>query len=352
MPLVLAAALLLAAPPARGTGRPSLVEPALDELHFAAPPAGAEYDPPVLHPRVREVPGRIIRGLSVDPDRWIGPLVTSLVADIDDESTRVKVLHDWVTQYIGYDTTLLGSTAPGGTSRVEALRSGRSGCAGYSTVFETLCEHADIKCVTVTGYARGYGFDFLGPEDPTRSNHAWNAVLVDGDWRFVDATWDAGHIRDGVYRDRYATDFLLVHPGQLIHTHFPDEDSWQLLETPITADQFSRLPVLTGEFFRYGIRLVEPLARVSRVRRTARVKLWASEDLSLYARLIRPDGHRLQSGISQTRNLERVVFDIELPGPGRWGVGVFARPGPPEGEHVCVALFEFVREGDAPGPED
>ena len=333
------------------TGREVMFdEPDSTDEFLLVPPSTGEYAPSVPDPRVGRVPDLIARGLSVEPDSWVGPLVDTLLAGLAGDSARLRVIHDWVTLNIGYDTALLSSAAPGETDAAAALRRGCSGCAGYSNVFELLCRSAGIECVTVTGYARGFGFDFFASEDPTVPNHAWNAVRIDGSWQLVDATWDAGHVRGGHYEPRYATDFLLAPPGAFIYTHLPCETTWQLLERPVSPGEFTRLPYLPGEFFRFGLRLVEPLSRVTEAGRTARVEVWVSDDISLFARIICPDGRRLHSGVTGRRQLEKVVFDIELPGPGRWSVGLFARPAPAAGEHTCVALFEFVWRGGPTGP--
>lgn len=46
-------------------------------------------------------------------------------------------------------------------------------CEGYSKAFQLLCHEIDVPCVTISG-----------------SGHMWNAVQVDGQWYYMDCTWN------------------------------------------------------------------------------------------------------------------------------------------------------------------
>lgn len=51
-------------------------------------------------------------------------------------------------------------------------------CLGYTTTFQLFMDMAGIPCETI------YGTAIEGEE------HAWNQVEIDGNWYYVDATWD------------------------------------------------------------------------------------------------------------------------------------------------------------------
>ena len=57
----------------------------------------------------------------------------------------------------------------------------QSVCSGYAKEMQYLLNEAGIFCAYVTGYVPG---DNGSPEP-----HAWNLVLIDGEYTFVDATW-------------------------------------------------------------------------------------------------------------------------------------------------------------------
>ena len=82
---------------------------------------------------------------------------------------------------------------------------------------------ADIPCLTVEGIAKGYSHD---PEAvytaDSRVNHAWNLVLLEGEWRPLDCTWGAGYLHeDGTFRRELSDHWFLTDPVEFLLTHFP-----------------------------------------------------------------------------------------------------------------------------------
>lgn len=73
-----------------------------------------------------------------------------------------------------------------------AFISGRAICAGYADLYRELCTRLGVECVDISGYAKGFHYE-LGSK-LSKENHQWNAVCVDGQWRFVDSTWGAGFV--------------------------------------------------------------------------------------------------------------------------------------------------------------
>jgi hypothetical protein len=107
----------------------------------------------------------------------------------------------------------------------------------------------DIECVIVSGYARGYGSSLFGAENPHSSNHAWNKVKIDGNWYLIDTTWDSGYVSGQNFTAQYKTDYLFPDPLHFLHDHFPLSPDDQLLPTPLTAEEFVKLPMVKPGFF-------------------------------------------------------------------------------------------------------
>ena len=64
-------------------------------------------------------------------------------------------------------------------------------CDGYARLFTTLCDYAGIRSAIIVGYARA------GTNKPAKRfgiNHYWNAVMIDGNWYLLDATWASGYL--------------------------------------------------------------------------------------------------------------------------------------------------------------
>ena len=77
--------------------------------------------------------------------------------------------------------------------------------------------------MTVEGIAKGYSHD---PEAiysaDSGVNHAWNLVLLEGEWRPLDCTWGAGYLHeDGSFRRELNDHWFLTDPEEFLPTHFP-----------------------------------------------------------------------------------------------------------------------------------
>ena len=245
-----------------------------------------------LDPHVRQVPQDIQSGIRSDPVVFVPKLVQFLVKGATDEFHIVKRLHDWVADNIAYDTKsyFSGEIGPlGGYQGV--LTKGSSVCSGYATVFEKLAKEAGLEAVSISGFARGYSYSISGNRDTSRNNHAWNAVKIYGQYYHVDTTWDSGYVYPtGKFDRSYSAGYLFIPPESFIYSHFPRDPKWQLLDKPLSADEFSLLPLLEGNFFARGLKLLTDLKPTNEVGASTEVKLWIPSGLSVLINVISVEG--------------------------------------------------------------
>lgn len=86
---------------------------------------------------------------------------------------KERYVHDALNEQTEYD-----ENSSLNQSAYSALVNGSSVCAGYSRAFQYLMLQLGIPCYYCTGYAGG--------------EHAWNVVSIDGNYYFVDVSWDDG----------------------------------------------------------------------------------------------------------------------------------------------------------------
>lgn len=312
---------------------------------------GGEFLPSQRKPEpgAVSVPAQIALGVTVEPGRWLGPLVEHLVSGSGSEFVRAKALHDWIALNIEYSTGD-STTAAGTGDFAAALVTGRSACAGFSNLFAVMCSLAGIECRTVVGYTRDQGMDVFADEDPDEANHAWNAVKLAGVWRLVDPTWDAGRLRNGVFERAYSTDYLFSGPRMFGHTHFPRDPQWQLRDPPLTREQFTRQPSLQAEFHALGLSLAGPLDRVNEVDGLGTIELDVPARVSVYAKVLDRGGGVVIPRIEPESSGGRARFVLRLPGPAERVLAVYASPDGPGSRHVAVAFAGFRRlEGEEDG---
>jgi transglutaminase/protease-like cytokinesis protein 3 len=205
-----------------------------------------------------------------DPEETLQQLVDALVAGRRDGFEKVRAIHDWITKNISYDFPAFLGKAPTIVEPFAVIRHGSSVCQGYSNLFTQMCTMAGIESQVVVGYGRGYGYDpFSEDNQPYQSNHAWNAVLINGGWYLVDTTWDAGGLEGQqtgfTFKWHYSTGFLFTPPDIFLCTHFPDDPRWQLLDQPLNLAQLRAQPPLWGDFGTLGFSMARSVQRVTSV---------------------------------------------------------------------------------------
>ncbi len=130
---------------------------------------------------------------------------------ITDGMTAVEkelAIHDWMVSNCHYDEQELdaiGEMQENSDNPHGFLIDHRGICSGYATSFQLLMDMVGIECLTIDAQAND---DFEGV-----GAHAWNMVHLDGDWYFVDVTWD---------------DPVPDSEGEAIHPYFNCDESYLL----------------------------------------------------------------------------------------------------------------------------
>ena len=90
-------------------------------------------------------------------------------------------VHDYIVSSSTYDKKAIaavGDVQENSENPYGILINKTGICLGYTTTFQLFMDMAEIPCITV------YSEDDKGDE------HAWNQVKIDGNWYYVDCTWN------------------------------------------------------------------------------------------------------------------------------------------------------------------
>ncbi|CAF4312420.1 unnamed protein product, partial [Adineta steineri] len=181
-----------------------------------------------------------------------------------------KAIFRWITvkdlNAIDFHNNLAADTPMG------LLRGIKYGTETYHTLFMRLCSFAAIYCVDVKGHSKSVGYEPGMQIGEGKFTNTWNAVVIDGEWRFVQCNWGARHLvmsKDKKQIDvlppkptrekikyQYDEHYFLPDPEDFILEFFPYKSEWQLLESPITLQQFEQLPFVRSLFFHYHLSFV------------------------------------------------------------------------------------------------
>ena len=117
---------------------------------------------------------------------------------VSDEEIELQI-HDKLIDLVSYDHPVyesgvgrgLAYTAYGALVDDGEGRNNSAVCEGYANAFQYLLKKAGIMSVQISGIG-GTVVDGI----PDEGYHAWNAVLLDGEWYEVDCTWDDPNFED------------------------------------------------------------------------------------------------------------------------------------------------------------
>lgn len=176
---------------------------------------------------------------------------------------RARAIYKWVTTNITYDVDgYFGRSEKQSCEAGNVLHSRSSVCSGYGDLFQSLCRCAHIPVKVINGYAKGYSHKNKDEIDLStmQTNHAWNAIFVEGEWRLVDCTWDAGYIDGKTFHWRKKDYFFLMDPEYFVSSHLPfmnkdlaASESWQLLDKPVDPKTFFKSVKLEEGSVNFGV---------------------------------------------------------------------------------------------------
>lgn len=120
---------------------------------------------------------------------------------------KLVYFHDRIVTGCEFSQTDINSSSAYGV-----LVEGVGQCEGYAAAMAFLCNEAGIPNYMVTGF------------DANGSTHAWNKVILDGEWYNVDCTWDDPILKRG-QKDFVRHDYMLVTDAEIEGiTHFTNEE--------------------------------------------------------------------------------------------------------------------------------
>lgn len=185
---------------------------------------------------------------TANPDGYVKNIVAKINETAKNDFERVKFAHDAICLLVSYDAKNYWSGTVPDQDWQNVVKTKTAVCEGYSNLFQKFCSELKIKSKKITGYARGVGTD-ISNEQSKVSNHAWNSVCVSDNWYLIDCTWDSGYMSGKSSVQSYTTDWLFLKPEYFIYSHFPSDSKNQLLQKPLTAEEFSVLPDFRPKLF-------------------------------------------------------------------------------------------------------
>ncbi|KAL7936711.1 cohesin loading factor domain-containing protein [Trichoderma chlorosporum] len=177
---------------------------------------------------------------------------------------RLRAIFTWVAEKITWEEDFEGD------ADTERTIHAKRGCAEeYAFLVMEMCTAVGLHCEVVRGYLKAPG-DIPDLNVMPRPNHWWNAVIVDDEWRMIDACLASpSNPKRALYSSvsGSSADFwwFLTRPTEICWTHVPEHHDQQHIVPPVAYDTLLNLPCTCPAYFKNGIELVDFNTSLTRI---------------------------------------------------------------------------------------
>ena len=174
------------------------------------------------------------------------------------ELEKARMIYVWLAENINYDDHGYNSKQFGDNSAEGVLQNKVAVCAGFANLYQALGDKMGLKIITLRGLAKGYGYDESSYDNiEEATNHAWNAINIDGVWTIFDATWGQGNGTTNTKgklesKKVFKNYWFNVDPKISIFSHLPAENDKQFLISTISFETFLEMPNIVPTAFLSG----------------------------------------------------------------------------------------------------
>lgn len=244
---------------------------------------------------------------------------------------RARAVYYWISCNIRYDWDGLKNDSVKYNYDIEkdalqTFKTRKGVCEHFSGLYQYMASKCGVETIKITGKGKILPYVTV---DKNRSNHAWNAIKIDNNWKLLDVTWAS---KEDSIADNFWFD---TPPEKFIHTHYPEDSSLQFLKRKISIDEFAQWPVINQYFFLSKARVTIPalgfyanttglfqlemknnknyLVEVMITKVTAKNENWLSGN---------EPWQRTQLNIKQDKVTNAAVYETYLPGKGAWWIKV------------------------------
>ena len=246
------------------------------------------------------------------------------------DRNKAYAIFRWLSFNVAYDVDgFFGRTEKKTCDSASVLRHRTSVCAGYANLFDALGKAAGLQVHTINGYAKGYGFE---PGQQIKdTNHAWNGVQVNGEWFICEPTWGAGYLgADLMFHHSPDVSMFLMDPEYAICSHYPSDEQWQLLEKPISKEEFEKLVVPSGRIHQMGVEILSHKESMYDIDDTDHIEMmFYSPSLKMLRGDLKDFSGREYEGRRWTQILpcgvNQVKLKAQFPAPGKYKLNLYVR---------------------------
>ncbi|KAI1762832.1 hypothetical protein GGR53DRAFT_500217 [Hypoxylon sp. FL1150] len=180
------------------------------------------------------------------------------------EVQRLRAIFTWVAEKVNWEEDYEGEVD---TRRV--IQTSRACAEEYAVLVHEMCAAIGIHSEIIRGYLKTPG-EIPETGLMPRSNHWWNSVVIDNEWRMMDCCLASpSNPRRGLYSSAGSGTaefwYFLARPTELCWTHIPEHHSQQHVCPPVAHETLLNLPGACPPFFKQAIAMVDYNTSLTRI---------------------------------------------------------------------------------------
>jgi len=180
--------------------------------------------------------------------KTVTEIAAALTENLTTEHEKFRAIFRWITDNIEYN-----KSAQNVTDATKIVRKNKAVCQGFSNLLKEMCNSINIPCDVIVGYTKTEIKDIN--KKLKKTDHAWNSVLLYGNWYLVDVTWATSkyNVITHKYMKEFDEHYFLTDPQKFILDHFPQDKKFQFLDKPVKKSVFTKWPVYYTDYFHFNI---------------------------------------------------------------------------------------------------
>lgn len=172
-----------------------------------------------------------------------------------DELSKARMIFRWMTKNIKYDEVAYSSGMYRSCDAQSVFKSKQSVCAGFSNLFKAIAEKCGLESEVIHGYAKGYGYK--PGKKFKETDHAWNKVKINGQWKLLDVTWGEGYcksVNGKLKAVKKLNDFYFcTDPYAFLFDHYPQNKADLFITDNFSKVQYENLQFVEDDLFILGL---------------------------------------------------------------------------------------------------
>jgi hypothetical protein len=191
----------------------------------------------------------------------VAVIADTLTRSFPDKADKARAIFYWISNNISLDLKATKANDTRKNDPVMVIASRKATPLGYAMLVQEMCSMANIRCLTVDGYAKNNAEDINNA--PDEINHSWNVVQLGQspeEWYYIDAAKASGYTdsRYSVFTKEFTSEYFFADKALFNLDHYPDNSAWQLGPGPKGLKEFYALPVISSAAYRLGLQRPQP----------------------------------------------------------------------------------------------